>query len=41
MDEQKTAEDARLLYVGMTRAQEGLLLTSSSDNQFSRILMKK
>ena len=41
VDEQKTAEDARLLYVGMTRAQEGLLLTSSSDNQFSRILMKK
>lgn len=41
VDEERTTEDARLLYVGMTRAQEGLLLTSSNDNQFSRLLIKE
>ncbi len=33
-------EDARLLYVGMTRAQECLLMTSSSDNLFSQQLIQ-
>ncbi len=37
-DESKREEDARLLYVGMTRAQEGLLLTSSGDSPFGRLL---
>ncbi len=37
-DKEKIADDARLLYVGMTRAQEGLLLTSSSDDPFSQLL---
>ncbi len=39
-DDERVDGDARLLYVGMTRAQEGLLLTSSSDNQFSRLLLE-
>ncbi len=34
------AGDARLLYVGMTRAQECLLMTSSADNLFSRRLLQ-
>ena len=37
-DEARIQADARLLYVGMTRAQEALLLTSSADNPFSRVL---
>ena len=40
-DKEKIADDARLLYVGMTRAQEGLLLTSSSDDPFSQVLDNK
>ena len=32
--------NARLLYVGMTRAQQCLLLTTSTHNEFSRKLMK-
>ncbi len=39
-DEAREAEDARLLYVGMTRARECLLLTSSADGPFSRRLLK-
>ena len=39
-DEERVAEDARLLYVGMTRAQEGLILTSSRDNLFCRLLCR-
>jgi len=35
-DEEKLAQDARLLYVGMTRAQEYLLITTSADNEYSR-----
>ena len=38
-DETREAEDARLLYVGMTRARECLLLTSSTDSPFSRKLL--
>ncbi len=38
IDEERMAEDARLLYVGMTRAQEGLILTSSGNSEFSRLL---
>jgi hypothetical protein len=34
------AGDARLLYVGMTRAQECLLMTTSADNLFSRRLLE-
>ncbi len=37
-DEARIQADARLLYVGMTRAQEALLLTSSAENPFSRVL---
>jgi len=40
-DEERVADEARLLYVGMTRAQEGLILTSSSDNRFCRLLIEK
>jgi hypothetical protein len=36
-DERKQ-QDARLLYVGMTRAQECLLVTTSADNEYSRRL---
>ena len=32
-------DNARLLYVGMTRAQECLLMTTSEDNEFSKRLM--
>jgi hypothetical protein len=35
---ERLQQDARLLYVGMTRAQECLLLTASSDNGFSQLL---
>jgi hypothetical protein len=35
-DEEKRAEEARLLYVAMTRAQETLLLTASGDNSYVR-----
>ncbi len=37
-DEEKRAEEARLLYVAMTRAQETLLLTASGDNSYVRKL---
>ena len=39
-DEEKHAEEARLLYVAMTRAQETLLLTASGDNSYVRRLME-
>ncbi|RLA05966.1 MAG: DNA helicase II [Gammaproteobacteria bacterium] len=35
-EEERKQQDARLLYVGMTRAQECLLMTTSIDNEFSR-----
>ncbi|MFA5531362.1 MAG: hypothetical protein WDA11_11915 [Thiohalomonadaceae bacterium] len=31
-------QDARVLYVGMTRAQECLLISTSADNEYSRWL---
>lgn len=34
--EERKQESARLLYVGMTRAQECLLMTTSADNEYSR-----
>jgi len=39
-DDEREAQDARLLYVGMTRAQECLLVTTSSDNRFSRLMIE-
>ena len=39
-DEARIAEDARLLYVGMTRAQEGLLITGTGEGRFSQQLGK-
>ena len=39
-DKEKQPYHARLLYVGMTRAQERLLLTTSSDNALSRQLVE-
>ncbi|MGB5686428.1 MAG: 3'-5' exonuclease, partial [Candidatus Electrothrix sp.] len=39
-DEKHKQNSARLLYVGMTRAQECLLITSSSDNEYTLKLMK-
>jgi superfamily I DNA/RNA helicase len=38
-DEENRQKNARLLYVGMTRAQKQLLLTASKENEFSRMLM--
>ncbi|CAN5468957.1 nuclease-related domain-containing DEAD/DEAH box helicase [soil metagenome] len=37
-DEKQAAADARLLYVGMTRAKEKLLLTTSENNHFTEKL---
>lgn len=37
---ERIVDDARLLYVGMTRAQECLLITSSVDNLFSQQLIQ-
>lgn len=37
-DDEKRPEEARLLYVAMTRAQETLLLTASGDNSYVRRL---
>lgn len=37
-DEERRLQSARLLYVGMTRAQECLLLTTSGDNEYSQRL---
>lgn len=39
-DEEQLQQNARVLYVGMTRAQECLLLTTSSDNSYSRRLLE-
>lgn len=39
-DDEREAQDARLLYVGMTRAQECLLVTTSADNRFSRHMIE-
>ena len=39
-DETRRQDNARLLYVGMTRAQNYLLLTTSSDNEFSRRILE-
>jgi len=36
---ERKEEDARLLYVGMTRAQNHLLLTTSTDQGFSQELL--
>jgi superfamily I DNA/RNA helicase len=38
--EESRSDWARLLYVGMTRAQDYLLMTTSRDNLFSRELME-
>lgn len=38
-DEDEQAPNARLLYVGMTRAQDCLLVTTSRDNRYGRELM--
>ncbi len=38
VEEERLAEDACLLYVGMTRAREGLVLTSSKENGFAKQL---
>lgn len=37
--EARKQQNARLLYVGMTRAQECLLMTTSNDNEFSRRIL--
>jgi len=37
-DEEQLSQEARLLYVGMTRAMECLLVTTSAENKFSRKL---
>ncbi len=37
-DKEDPMRDARLLYVGMTRAQQGLLMTTSEQNEYSRHL---
>jgi len=37
-DEEQLSQEARLLYVGMTRAMECLLVTTSAENEFSRKL---
>jgi len=39
-DEESRSDCARLVYVGMTRAQDYLLMTTSRDNRFSRELME-
>lgn len=39
-DEKEQAPNARLLYVGMTRAQDCLLVTSSRENRYSRELVE-
>ena len=36
---ERQQQDARLLYVGMTRAQQCLLMTTSAKNDYSRRLM--
>ncbi|MFT6654133.1 MAG: hypothetical protein ACJAWI_000893 [Marinomonas primoryensis] len=38
-DEKRKQQDARLLYVGMTRAQECLLITTSGSNEYSRKML--
>ncbi|HID82224.1 MAG TPA: DNA helicase II [Chromatiales bacterium] len=38
-DDDRKLANARLLYVGMTRAQECLLITTSANNEFSKKLM--
>ena len=38
-DREDTEKNARLLYVGMTRAQEDLVMTTSGNNSFSRQLL--
>ncbi|WPD23756.1 MAG: hypothetical protein SD837_04170 [Candidatus Electrothrix scaldis] len=38
-DEKHRQNSARLLYVGMTRAQEYLLITTSGNNEYSQDLM--
>ena len=38
-DDDRKLANARLLYVGMTRAQECLLITTSESNEFSKKLM--
>ncbi len=38
-NDERQQQDARLLYVGMTRAQECLLMTTSSENEYSRKLL--
>ncbi len=37
--EERRQDDARLLYVGMTRAQQYLVLTTSGDNEYSQRLL--
>ncbi|GAB6044221.1 3'-5' exonuclease [Endothiovibrio diazotrophicus] len=38
--EERREQDARLLYVGMTRARERLLVTTSAENEFSRKVLE-
>ena len=38
-DEKHRLNSARLLYVGMTRAQEYLLITTSGNNEYSQDVM--
>ncbi|MCK4704926.1 MAG: ATP-dependent helicase, partial [Gammaproteobacteria bacterium] len=39
-DENRLQQSARLLYVGMTRAQNCLLMTTSASNEYSRKICK-
>lgn len=39
-DEEQRSQNARLLYVGMTRAQECLLVTTSNENEYSRKMLE-
>lgn len=39
-DQAQQAQNVRLLYIGMTRAQECLLITTSAENAFSRKLLE-
>lgn len=38
-DEERQQQDARLLYVGMTRAQECLMMTTSAENEISQRML--
>ena len=38
--EERREQDARLLYVGMTRARERLLVTTSAENEYRRKVLE-